>query len=140
MNIVQQGEKDCGAACLAMVASVSLEEARSKLELIGEWDEPSGCAPPQLLRTLEHLQFSAKYTYGKFLMDHFDSILNTGTAILTVKSKTRPGGWHYIVMHNGNFYDPQEGKNVAIYERGESKMKVLNACIDIIEVKAGIYD
>ena len=137
MIIVQQGEKDCGAACLAMVAGIRLETAREVLTSKG-WVEADGCKPGQILEALEHLKFSAKYSYGKFLGDHFDSILNAGTAILTVKSKTRAGGWHYIVMQNGHIYDPQEGKGIAIYERHESKVKVLNACIDVIEIKDGV--
>jgi len=137
LKLVQQGEKDCGAACLAMVTGFTLEEARLILERRG-WDEPSGLEPATLLKTLEACKYSAKYSYGGFLADHYDSLLNKGTAILTVKSLTRPGGWHYIVMHDGSFYDPQEGRSPIIYERGHSKVKVFNSCIDIIEVKEGV--
>lgn len=137
MMIVQQGPKDCAAACLAMVTGIRLESAREILASKG-WIEDEGAKPCHLLEALESLNFSSKYSYGRFLMDHYDSLINKGTAILTVKSKTRIGGWHYIVMHDGSYYDPQEGNVTEIYARGESKVKVLNACIDIIQVEVGL--
>lgn len=132
---IKQGEKDCGPACFAMVTGKTLEEAREILHRRG-WDEPSGCSPIQLLNALAGEGYSVRYSFGSLMAASYDDLVKyNGTAILTVKSKTRPDGLHFIVLHNGQFYDPQEGNGVEIYKRNARKYETYNNVVDVMEIE-----
>lgn len=106
MKLIQQLDSwGCGAACLAMICSVTYEEADLILDR-----KSNGTKWKELLKALKKLKFKFKKIRG------YKGLEDCKTAILAVSWAKGTSNWHFVVLHDNMIYDPELEKPITIDE------------------------
>jgi hypothetical protein len=99
MKLVRQpkGSKQCGQACVAMVAGVSLKQS---IEL---FKHTSSTRTRDIIKALRCA--GIRCTSSRLVPFRHDTLFLT--AIVKVQPLfNRKNNWHWVVWHNGKVYDP----------------------------------
>lgn len=106
MKLVQQLDYwGCGPACLAMVCSITYEEADLILDR-----KNNGTKWNELLKALKKLKFKFKKIKG------YKGLDDCKTAILAVSWAKKTSTWHFVVLNDNLIYDPELEKAISIEE------------------------
>jgi hypothetical protein len=99
-NLFQpENSKLCGQTCIAMISNTTIEEA---IVVVGH---KKGTTTKELARAIRHYG----YVCPERLMPIRNKELPYFCLCKIVRKNKKTGGWHWILLKDGLFYDPSRG-------------------------------
>ena len=104
-EIKQKGSKDCGAACIAMIAEVKYERAYAALY---KWDKPWAADFSEMKRALKRLKIKTSPSLQSCFGNPDDHLTTKFDAIVRVNHRKAAKEGHWVVWDSqaSKFLDP----------------------------------